>query len=94
MKLFLVNIYGINSQALEAVALFHETKNKLSGNINSILLSVLTACAHGGLVKEAQKIFDDIPNEKRTIKMWNALVRLTCRMNLFLYSNKYRRYFQ
>ncbi|CAF3572979.1 unnamed protein product [Rotaria socialis] len=70
----MINIYGINSQALEAVALFYETKNNLLGNIESILLSVLTACAHGGLIKEAQNIFDNIPNEKRTIKMWNALV--------------------
>ncbi|CAF1343744.1 unnamed protein product [Rotaria magnacalcarata] len=70
----MINIYGINSQALEAVALFYETKNNLLGNIESILLSVLTACAHGGLIKEAQHIFDNIPNEKRTVKMWNALV--------------------
>ncbi|CAF1092933.1 unnamed protein product [Adineta steineri] len=70
----MINIYGINSQALEAVALYYKTKDKLTGNIQSILISVLTACAHGGLVEEAQKIFDDIPNEKRSIKIWNALV--------------------
>ncbi|CAF2522263.1 unnamed protein product [Rotaria sp. Silwood2] len=70
----MINIYGINSHALEAVTLFYEAKNNLSGNIGSILLSVLTACAHGGLIKEAQKIFDDTPNDKRTVKMWNALV--------------------
>jgi len=73
-KLCLVNIYGINSQALEAVSLFYQTKYKLKGNIDSILISVLNACAHGGLVKEAQKIFDEIPNDKRSIKMWNILV--------------------
>ena len=72
--LTLVNIYGINSHALEAVTLFYETKEKLSGNIESILISVLTACAHGGLVEEAQKIFDEIPKEKRSVKMWNTLV--------------------
>ncbi len=70
----LVNIYGINSQALEAVALFYEWKDRLKGNIVSILISVLNACAHGGLVREAQKIFDDIPEDKRSIKMWNTLV--------------------
>ncbi len=73
-KFYLVNIYGINSQALEAVDLFYEIKEKLSGNIESILISVLNACAHGGLVKEAQKIFDEIPNDQRSIKMWNTLV--------------------
>ena len=75
-KLILVNIYGINSHALEAVALFYETKHNLSGNIESILISVLTACAHGGLVKEAQKIFDGIPNGQRSIKIWNTLVSI------------------
>lgn len=70
----LVNVYGINSQALEAVALFYRSKEKLSGNIQSILISVLTACAHGGLVQEAQKIFDEIPDEKRSVKIWNILV--------------------
>ena len=70
----LVNVYGINSQALEAVALFYRSREKLSGNIQSILISVLTACAHGGLVQEAQKIFDEIPEEKRSVKIWNILV--------------------
>lgn len=70
----LVNIYGINSHALEAVALYYETKDTLTGNIQSILTSVLTACAHGGLAREAQKIFDEISAEQRSIKMWNALV--------------------
>lgn len=74
--LFLVNIYGINSQALEAVTLFYEMKDKFTGNIESILISVLNACVHGGLVKEAQKIFDEIPHEKRSIKIWNTLVSL------------------
>ena len=69
-----VNVYGINSQALEAVALYYRTREKLTGNIQSILISVLTACAHGGLVTEAQKIFDDIPEDKRSVKIWNALV--------------------
>ncbi len=56
--------------------MFYEWKDRLKGNIDSILISVLNACAHGGLVKEAQKIFDDIPNDKRTIKMWNILVKI------------------
>ena len=64
------------------MALFYETKNNLLGNIESILLSVLTACAHGGLIKEAQNIFDNIPTEKRTVKMWNALVSVK-------YKNRY-----
>jgi hypothetical protein len=42
--------------------------------MESILISVLNACAHGGLVKEAQKIFDEISDDKRSIKMWNTLV--------------------
>jgi hypothetical protein len=54
--------------------LFYELKDKLKGNIESILISVLNACAHGGLVKEAQKIFDEISDDKRSIKMWNTLV--------------------
>ncbi|UJR10672.1 hypothetical protein I4U23_014867 [Adineta vaga] len=70
----MINIYGINSQALEAVALYYQTKDKLTGNIQSILISVLTACAHGGLVEEARKIFDEIPDDKRSIKIWNALI--------------------
>lgn len=70
----LVNIYGINSQALEAVSLFYEIKDKFNGNLDSIYISVLNACAHGGLVKEAQKIFDEIPENKRSIKAWNILV--------------------
>ena len=57
------------------MALYYETKATLTGNIQSILTSVLTACAHGGLAREAQKIFDEIPDEHRSIKMWNALVR-------------------
>jgi len=80
MNFFLVNIYGINSHALEAVDLYDKTKDKLTGNIQSILTSVLTACAHGGLVKEAQRIFDDIPNEKRSVNIWNTLVSIEYRM--------------
>ncbi len=83
IDIFEVNIYGINSQALEAVELFYETKEKLKGNMESILISVLNACAHGGLVKEAQKIFDDIPNDKRSIKMWNTLVRKGSFVSIF-----------
>jgi hypothetical protein len=72
----LVNIYGINSQALEAVSLFYRSRAQLSGNTQSIWISVLTACAHGGLVHEAQKIFDDIPHEQRSVKIWNSLVKM------------------
>jgi len=56
--------------------LYDKTKDKLTGNIQSILTSVLTACAHGGLVKEAQRIFDDISNEKRSVNIWNTLVSI------------------
>ncbi|CAF0945728.1 unnamed protein product [Adineta ricciae] len=70
----MINIYGINSQALEAMTLYYQSKDQLTGNTHSILISVLTACAHGGLVEEAQKIFDEIPQEKRSVKIWNALV--------------------
>ena len=85
-SIVLVNIYGINSHALEAVALYYENKEKISGNIQSILISVLTACAHGGLVQEAQKIFDDIPEEKRSVKIWNILVCFSC---FFTFHNQY-----
>lgn len=70
----LVNIYGINSHALEAVSLFYEHKNQCSGNNQSIWISVLTACAHGGLVQQAKQIFDEIPEEQRSVKIWNILV--------------------
>lgn len=57
--------------------MYYQTKDALTGNIQSILTSVLTACAHGGLVQEAQKIFDEIPEEKRSVKAWNILVSIT-----------------
>lgn len=56
------------------MSLFYETKDQFHGNLESIYISVLNACAHGGLVKEAQKIFDDIPENKRSTKIWNILV--------------------
>ncbi len=52
----LVNIYGINSQALEAVKLLYKIEDQLTGNIKSILMYVLNASVHGRLLKEAQKI--------------------------------------
>lgn len=56
------------------MALFYEVKENLKGNIDSVLISVLNACAHGGLVQEGQKIFEEIAEHHRTIKMWNTLV--------------------
>ena len=56
------------------MALFYQMKEKLKGNLDSVLISVLNACAHGGLVQEGQKIFEEIPEQQRTIKMWNTLV--------------------
>ena len=56
------------------MTLFYEMKDQFSGSIQSMLISVLTACAHGGLVQEAQKIFYDLSEEKRSVKIWNILV--------------------
>lgn len=56
------------------MGLFYRMKEKLKGNLDSVFISVLNACAHGGLVQEAQKIFEEIPDQQRTIKMWNTLV--------------------
>jgi hypothetical protein len=68
----LVNAYGLNGMGKEALELFHGIP--VDTIDEWIYVCVLNACSHSGLIDDAQKIFERIPNERRTEKMYTTLV--------------------
>jgi hypothetical protein len=57
----------------EAIEFF----NKVPTNIldNTIRVCVLNACSHSGLVGQALKIFEKIPLDQRTEKIYATMVK-------------------
>ena len=55
----LVNSYGLNGMAVEAIELFQRMPSDMMNEATYV--SVLNACSHAGLVQEAQRIFEMIP---------------------------------
>jgi pentatricopeptide repeat protein len=63
--LFEVNSYGLNGMGLEAVELFSKIPKKMLNERTYIC--VLNACSHSGLVDQAKKIFENIPDKTEFI---------------------------
>ncbi|WCJ32604.1 Tetratricopeptide repeat (TPR)-like superfamily protein [Euphorbia peplus] len=55
--------YGLHGYGEEALCLFHEMQAKGLEVDGITVLGVLSACNHAGLVKEGQRIFNDIKKE-------------------------------
>ena len=56
-----------------ALQLFHEIPaNMVDSWINVCLLN---ACSHSALINEARQIFQNIPRDKRTEKIYTAMAR-------------------
>ena len=68
----LVNAYGLNGKGEEAIQLFNRTPLEMIDNW--IYICVLNACSHSGLIKEGEKIFNMIPQEKRTVQVYTSIV--------------------
>jgi hypothetical protein len=56
----------------EAIELFHRTPVDVLDEW--IYVCVLNACSHSDLIDNAQNIFERIPNERRTEKIYTTLV--------------------
>ncbi|KAG9136904.1 hypothetical protein Leryth_019997 [Lithospermum erythrorhizon] len=63
----LINGYGINGSGETAVLLFYEMRRSGEDLDASTYLSVLTACNHSGLVREALEIFSHMVDENQII---------------------------
>lgn len=61
----LVAAYGLHGHGEVALELFHEMKHRGIEPDEITLLSVLSACNHGGLAKEGQKLFKDAVTENK-----------------------------
>lgn len=57
---------------MECVQFFHQIPMNMLNE--SIYICVLNGCSHCGLINEAREIFDKIPLEKRTEKIYTARV--------------------
>ena len=68
----LVHAYGLNGMGKEAIELFHQVP--VDTMDEWIYVCVLNACSHSGLTDNAQQIFERIPNERRTEKIYTTLV--------------------
>jgi hypothetical protein len=55
---FSVNAYGRNGMGSDAIAVYRQMPEKMRDAVSHIC--VLNACAHSGLVDEAQAIFNEI----------------------------------
>jgi len=72
INFFLVNAYGLNGLGREAVQLYYQIPIEIIDDV--INLCVLNACSHSSLIDEAQKIFKNIPLDKRTEKIYSTMV--------------------
>lgn len=72
INLFLVNAYGLNGLGREAVQLYYRIPTEMIDDI--INLCVLNACSHSSLINEAREIFNNISFDKRTEKIYSAMV--------------------
>ena len=68
----LVNAYGLNGKGVEAIELFNRIPAKMIDNY--IYVCVLNACSHSGLIDEGENIFNSIPQEQKTEKIYTSMV--------------------
>ncbi len=69
---YLVHAYGLNGKGKEAIELFNRIPLEMIDNW--IYVCVLNACSHSGLIEEGEKIFNMIPQQQRTEKIYTSMV--------------------
>lgn len=57
---------------IQAIELFHQVPVNVLDRW--IYVCVLNACSHSGLIDEARQIFDKIPAEKKSDKVYTTMV--------------------
>ncbi|CAF1681964.1 unnamed protein product, partial [Adineta ricciae] len=75
----MINVYGLNGMALQAVELFRRMPSELV--TEATYICVLNACSHSGLVNEAQAIFSTI--KTKTEHIYATMVDCFSRLSLF-----------
>lgn len=70
--LYLVHANGLNGKGKEAIELFNRIPLEMIDNW--IYVCVLNACSHSGLIEEGEKIFNLIPQQQRTEKIYTSMV--------------------
>ncbi|CAF1496416.1 unnamed protein product [Adineta ricciae] len=70
----IVNAYDWNRRGKEAIELLSQVSMKTIND--QIHVCVLNACSHLGLIKESEEIFYGIPYDKRTEKIYAAMVSM------------------
>ncbi|CAF3844124.1 unnamed protein product, partial [Adineta steineri] len=76
----MINAYGLNGLGRDAVQLYYESPFEIIDDI--INLCVLNACSHASLINEAQEIFKNISIDKRSEKIYTAMIDCFSRSNL------------
>jgi pentatricopeptide repeat protein len=82
----MVNSYGLNGMGIQAVELFRQVRLDMLNEW--IYVCVLNACSHSGLIQEAREIFNEIPIDEKTNKIYATMVnhyRFLLRSNLFVF---------
>jgi len=62
----------LNGKGKEAIELFDRIPLEMIDNW--IYVCVLNACSHSGLIEEGEKIFNMIPQQQRTTKIYASMV--------------------
>jgi pentatricopeptide repeat protein len=62
----------LNGKGKEAIELFNRIPLEMIDNW--IYVCVLNACSHSGLIEEGEKIFNMIPQQQRTEKIYTSMV--------------------
>ena len=70
---FLVNAYGLNGMAYEALEIYKQIPSNMTNEISHVC--ILNACSHAGLVEQARDIFEEIPT--KTPHIITTMVRLS-----------------
>ena len=78
----LVNSYGSNGMAIEAIKLFNEMPAEMINEATYV--SVLNACSHSGLVHQAQRIFRSI--QIKTGQIFTSMVSSSSSLLIFFLS--------
>ncbi|KAI3518140.1 hypothetical protein L1887_06564 [Cichorium endivia] len=65
----LINAYGVHGYGEKALEIFKEMKEKGIQHDSITLLAVLSACNHSGLVKEGQRLFLEVKDDRKLINL-------------------------
>lgn len=91
----LINAYGINGHGQKSLDLYNQMKQKSIPPNRVTFISVINACSHSGLVKEAMEVFNSMasnhgitPDDSHTCCMVDAFSRSGLLMEAFEFAVK------